>query len=168
MITEEELQKTNISLIYNISPVKNIITNVGAMIGNFCEEMVGSFYPKKISRKANIVITELLSNAVENIIDRESNIHLKLKIDKSRLRVHVANVANKQQYEKVRSHIDIINSSNDAKKLLENTIYNRKRMGMKGGLGLIRLVAENKFTLSVDYEEPYMRVESQFPLGGSS
>ncbi|GAG74867.1 unnamed protein product, partial [marine sediment metagenome] len=38
MITEEDLQKTNISLSYSISPVQNIICDLSALIGDFCEE----------------------------------------------------------------------------------------------------------------------------------
>ncbi|GAH15339.1 unnamed protein product, partial [marine sediment metagenome] len=37
---------------------------------------------------------------------------------------------------------------------------------LKGGLGLIRVVAENKFDISVDYKEPFLIVESQISLGG--
>lgn len=168
MITEEDLQKTNISFSYKISPVKNIICDLSAMIGEFCGELIGSFYPKNISKKTNVVVTELINNAVENITDEKSDIGLSVKINENVLYIRVMNVAARKQYEKVRAHIDTINSSNNVRKLLRDTIHARRSKEFKGGLGLIRLVAENKFRLSVGYKEPYLIVQSQFSLGGSN
>jgi hypothetical protein len=166
MITEEDLAKTNIALRYDISPVKNIIADLSGLIGNFCDELIGSFYPKIISKKANIVITELLDNAVENVRDAESNITLEIKINKDELCIKVINVADREQYENVRAHLSLINSSKDPRQLLADTIRQRRKDRKKGGLGLIRLVVENKFSIDVDYDNSFLIVESQIPLGG--
>ena len=168
MVTEEDLQKTNISFTYKISPVKNIICDLSAMIGEFCEELIGSFYPRNISKKSNVVITELINNAIENINDEESDIGLSVKISENLLFISVMNVADHDQYQVVKSHIDTINSSKNVRKLLRETIRERRNERLKGGLGLIRLVAENKFRLSAGYKEPYLIVRSQFSLGGSN
>jgi hypothetical protein len=168
MITEEELHKTNIAFSYTISPVKNIICDLSAIIGNFCEEAIGSFYPRKVSKKANIVITELLNNALENCNDDDSKVGLKLHVDEGNLIVKVVNPVNKEQYENVRAHVDRINSVNNIRTLLRETILERRKDRLKGGLGLIRLVAENKFKLSVDYKKPFLIVESQYVLGGEN
>jgi hypothetical protein len=166
MITEDELQKTKISFSYTISPAKNIICDLSAMIGNFCEETVGSFYPRKVSKKANIVITELLNNALENSNDSKSQIGIKLNVDEEQLSIKVINVVDQVQFEKVKAHVDKINSVENIRNLLRETILDRRKERLKGGLGLIRLVAENKFKLSVDYKKPYLIVESQYDLGG--
>ena len=168
MITEEDLAKTNISMKYDISPIKNIIGDLSGLLGNSCEELIGSFYPKNVGKKANVVITELLNNAVANNIDGESKIALELKIDKDRLWVKVINVARKEQFEKVKSHLDKINSAEDLKKLLAETIRLRRKDRLRGGLGLIRLAAENKFSISVDFDDPFLIVESRISLGGLS
>jgi hypothetical protein len=165
MITEEILRKTNISFTYIISPVKNVICDLSAMIGNFCEDAVGSFYPTKVGKKANVVVTELLNNALENINDGNSKIGLKLTIDENRLIIRVINVVTVQQFESVRHQVEKINSSADIKKVLKERIHERRKDRLKGGLGLIRLVAENKFKLSVGYKKPYLIMESQFSLG---
>jgi hypothetical protein len=168
MITEEELHKTNISFSYTISPVKNIICDLSAIVGDFCEEAIGSFYPRNVSKKANIVITELLNNALENCNDSDSKIGLKLHVDEGNLIVRVVNPVDKEQYESVRAHIDRINSVDNIRTLLRETILERRKDRLKGGLGLIRLVAENKFKLSVDYKKPFLIVESQYVLGGEN
>lgn len=168
MITEEELQKTNISFSYIISPVKNIICDLSAIIGNFCEEAIGSFYPRNVSKKANIVITELLNNALENCSDADSKIGLKLHVDEGNLIVRVINPVDNEQFENVRTHVDRINSVDNIRTLLRETILERRKDRLKGGLGLIRIVAENKFKLSVDYKKPFLIVESQYMLGGEN
>ncbi|MBA7549588.1 hypothetical protein ES705_42078 [subsurface metagenome] len=166
MITEEDLQKTNISLSYSISPVQNIICDLSALIGDFCEELIGSFYTRVVSKKANVVITELLNNAIENILDKDSGIILNVKINEDRLLIEVMNVVNRKQYEKVKAQVQKINSANNIRELLKETIQQRRGKRLKGGLGLIRVVAENKFNISVDYKEPFLIVESQISLGG--
>lgn len=166
MITEEDLQKTNISLSYSISPVQNIICDLSALIGDFCEELIGSFYTRVVSKKANVVITELLNNAIENILDKDSGIILNVKINEKRLLIEVMNVVNRKQYEKVKAQVKKINSANNIRELLRETIQQRRGKRLKGGLGLIRLVAENKFDISVDYKEPFLIVESHISLGG--
>ena len=75
MITEQELSKTEISVTYEISPVKNIIGDISSLLGNTCRELIGSFYPNNISRKTDIVITELLNNAIANNIDGTGKIN---------------------------------------------------------------------------------------------
>jgi hypothetical protein len=151
-----------------LSPSKNIIGDLSGLIGHFCEELIGSFYTRNISRKANIVITELFNNAVENSTDGESNIILELEINEDILIIRVKNVAERGQFESVKAHIDKINSATDKRKLLADTIRARRKKQLQGGLGLIRLVAENKFDVSVEYSSPYIVIESQFPLGGLS
>ncbi len=168
MITEEDLRKTSISMSFNISPVKNVICDLSAIIGNNCQELIGSFYPKIVSKKANIVVTELLNNAIENIIDKNSNVAVDLNINKDHLFITVKNVVNREQYEKVSEFINKINSTPDVKKLMAHTIRERRKGRLKGGLGLIRLVAENKFSLSLDYKKPFLILESQISLGGLS
>lgn len=166
MITEEDLQKTNISLSYSISPVQNIICDLSALIGDFCEELIGSFYTRVVSKKANVVITELLNNAIENMLDKDSGIILNVKINEDRLLIEVMNVVNRKQYEKVKAQVQKINSANNIRELLKETIQQRRNKRLKGGLGLIRVVAENKFNISVDYKEPLLIVESHISLGG--
>lgn len=166
MITEEDLQKTNISLSYSISPAQNIICDLSALIGDFCEELIGSFYTRVVSKKANVVITELLNNAIENILDKDSGIILNVKINEDQLLIEVMNVVNRKQYEKVKAQVKKINSANNIRELLKETIQQRRGKRLKGGLGLIRLVAENKFDISVDYKEPFLIVESHISLGG--
>jgi hypothetical protein len=168
LITEEDLATTKIRLRYDFSPTKNIIDDLSGLIGRFCEELIGSFYARNISRKANIVITELLNNAVENSSDENGNIAIELEIDETALAIRVKNMAKPEQYEKVKSHVDKINSATDTRKLLADTIRARRNNHLKGGLGLIRLVAENKFRVSVVYERPFITIESLFPLGGLS
>jgi len=168
LITQEELATTNITLRYDLSPVKNIIGDLSGLLGNFSDELIGAFYPKNVSKKANIVITELVNNAVVNSLEGDSKISLEIMINKDLLRIRVTSAAKRSQYRKVRDHINMINSTGDLRKLLAETIRERRKDRLRGGLGLIRLAAENKFTLSARYRAPYLVIDSQIGLGGLS
>ena len=168
MVTEEDLAKTSIALKYDLSPTKNIIGDLSGLLGSFCDQLIGAFYPRVISRKANIVISELFNNAVTNNVDENSRIVLELKVNQERLWIKVMNTAKKEQYKKVKAHVNRINSTDNLRKLLADTIHARRKDRLKGGLGLIRLAAENKFELSVGYRTPFLIVESHISLGGLS
>jgi hypothetical protein len=168
MVTQRELATTNISMRYDLSPIRNIIGDLSGLLGNFSDELIGAFYPKTVSKKANIVITELVNNAVINSPDSDGKITLEIMINKDLLRISVINVAKPSQYEKVKDHIKMINSADDLRELLAATIRERRKDRLRGGLGLIRLAAENKFTLSAHYRAPYLIVDSQIGLGGLS
>ena len=168
MITQEELAATNISMRYDLSPKRNIIGDLSGLLGNFSDELIGAFYPKNVSKKANIVITELVNNAVVNSTDGDSKVILEIMVNKDLLRIKVMNTAKRSQYRKVRDHIKMINSTGDLRTLLAETIRERRKDRLRGGLGLIRLAAENKFTLSAGYRAPYLTVDSQIGLGGLS
>jgi len=168
MITQEELATTVISMRYDLSPKRNIIGDLSGLLGNFSDELIGAFYPKNVSKKANIVITELVNNAVVNSTDGDSKVTLEILIKKDLLRIKVTNAAKRSQYRKVRDHIKMINSTGDLRTLLAETIRERRKDRLRGGLGLIRLAAENKFTLSAGYRAPYLTIDSQIGLGGLS
>jgi hypothetical protein len=168
MITQDELAATNISMHYDLSPIRNVIGDLSGLLGTFSDELIGAFYPKTVSKKANIVITELVNNAVVNSPDGDGKVALTIMINKDRLRISVTNSAKRSQYKKVKDHIKMINTTGDLKKLLADTIRERRKDRLRGGLGLIRLAAENKFALSARYRAPYLTVDSQIGLGGLS
>ena len=168
MVTQEELATTSINMRYDLSPIRNVIGDLSGLLGNFSDELIGAFYPKTVGKKANIVITELVNNAVVNSTDRNGKIILEIGIDGDVLCIRVANAANRSQYRKVRDHIRMINSADDLRKLLADTIRERRKDRLRGGLGLIRLAAENKFSLSARYRAPFLIIDSQIKLGGLS
>lgn len=168
MVTEAELATTSITMRYDLSPVRNVIGDLSGLLGTFSDELIGAFYSKTISKKANIVITELVNNAILNSADGEGKVILEIAINKGILRIRVINTADSSQYRKVKSHIDAINSAGDLRELLAHTIRERRKDRLRGGLGLIRLAAENKFKLSVRYRAPYLVIDSEIGLGGLS
>lgn len=168
MITEAELATTKIALSYTISPVKNIICDLSGILGNFNAELIGAFYPRLVSKRANIVITELVNNVLENIALSESPITLEVSLDGAWMDIRVRNVATPEQYAHVKQRVDLINNTEDLRQVLKETIRQRRQDRLKGGIGLMRLVVENKFRLATDYNEAesILTVHSQLDLGG--
>ena len=166
MITEQDLSQTCISTRYELSPVKNLIGDLSGLLGSFTDELLSAFFPRNISKKANIVITELVNNAVVNNTDENGKIVLETGINQEILFIRVTNTTDLDHYDAVRRHIERIMTSDNPQQLLAQTIRERRKERLRGGLGLIRLAAENKFELSADYEAPYLTVESRIALGG--
>ena len=96
-----------------------------------------------------------------------SQMMLDLDVNQDRLIIRVKNAVTSDQFDKVRVQVDRINQAEDLKRLMRDTIRERRRLKEKGGLGLIRLVAENKSQLSVSYEGGYLVVTSQLDVGGT-
>lgn len=167
MVTETDLAQTQLSMRYELSPVKNIIGDLSGLIASFCDEFLCAFYTRNTGKRANIVVTELFDNAVRNNSKPESNILLELAKDTDSLTISVGNRATKKQFATVRDHIEMINKTEDKRQLLAETINERRRERKRGGLGLMRLVAENKFDITVAYDEGMLRVTAVLDTGGA-
>ena len=165
MVNEADLQTTHIAMRYSISPKRNVIGDIGGLIAGFCEQLFSAFYSRLVSKRANTVITELFNNAIENSSDPGSAITLEVQIDGSVLQIRMTNAARPEQFEKVRKHVDLINST-DVRRLMAETIRERHKLQLKGGIGLMRLAVENKSRISVDYKNPVLTVGSEISLGG--
>ncbi|MCK6514505.1 DUF6272 family protein [Myxococcota bacterium] len=164
---ESQLAKANISISYAFSPIQFILCDLSGLIGNFCQELLGAFYPRIVSKRANILISELVTNVLQNTVEPTSQMMLDLDVNQDRLIIRVKNAVTPDQFDKVRVQVDRINQAEDLKRLMRDTIRERRRLKEKGGLGLIRLVAENKSQLSVSYEGGYLVVTSQLDVGGT-
>jgi hypothetical protein len=165
MVSEADLQTTHLAMRYSISPQKNVIGDIGGLIAGSCEQLVSAFYPRLVSKRTNTVITELFNNAIENTADPEGAITLEVQLNGAVLQIRMTNVARPEQFERVKKHIERINSV-DIRKLMADTIRERHRLQLKGGIGLMRLVLENKSRISADYKNPFLIVESEISLGG--
>jgi len=107
-----------------------------------------------------------LTESCRNTADENSKIVLETGINRKLLVIRVTNVARPEQYAAVWNRIERISTSEDPRKLLAQTIRERRKERLRGGLGRIRLAAENKFDLSAAYDAPYLTVESRIALGG--
>jgi anti-sigma regulatory factor (Ser/Thr protein kinase) len=126
------------------------------------------FYPMRVCKKANVVVTELVTNVLEHVSeqDQEGSILLELCIDQDRLVVGVTNRATAAQYETVRARLQEITQAADPKHLLRDTIRSRRADRLKGGLGLMRLAVENRFGLAATYDQGNLMVKAEFALKG--
>ncbi len=166
MIDDEALATTDISLSCHIGPLKNVVGDIGGIISRYSCELVGAFYPALVSRKVEVVLTELVDNVLKNYVDGDSGITVEMRIDTHDLTVRVSSVATREQFSKVKSIIDTMSDTQSVKGLLRKTIHQRRKERSRGGLGLLRLVAENRFDLNVTFDESVLAVESHIALGG--
>lgn len=156
-----------VGLSFNVAPLGEISGNLPRLLGESVLELLGMFYPPSIGKKANVVVTELVQNVLENIVDPASELHVELRVDGDALIVRVTNKASEAQYEGVRARVEALTGSHDAKKLFSSTLRARRADRLKGGLGLMRLVSENRFRLAVSYEHGLLTVQAAFPLRGN-
>lgn len=158
---------TRLGIAFNVAPLGDIDGNLPRLLGESILELLGMFYPSTVGKKANVVVTELVQNVIENIVDPYSELHLDLRVDGDALVVRVTNKATPEQYEGVRARVDALSGTTDAKKLFSTTLRARRADRLKGGLGLMRLVSENRFRLAVSYERGLLTMQAAFPLRGS-
>jgi hypothetical protein len=156
-----------IGISFNVAPLGDVSGHLPRLLGESILELLGMFYPSIVGKKANVVVTELVQNVIENIVDPHSELHLELRVDGDELLVRVSNKATPEQYEGVRARVDALSGEADAKQLLRTTLRTRRADRLKGGLGLMRLVSENRFRLAVTYERELLTMQAAFPLRGS-
>jgi hypothetical protein len=152
---------------FDIEPLHDVGDSLPRMLGDSLHELLGMFYSQTVGKKANVVVTELVQNVLENVIDPRSALHLELRVDGDALVVRVSNKATPEQYASVRERVAALSDAEDVRKLFTSTLRARRADRLKGGLGLMRLVSENRFRLSVSYDRDVLTMQAAFPLRGS-
>lgn len=158
--------QTSVSAAINIAPINHISGDVGGLLGNFLFQLLGMFYPRRICARANVVVTELITNVMEHASSREGQIGLSLTVDPQELVIKVSNSATQQEYEAIRARFEEISAAKDPKQLLAQTVYARHNDRAKGGLGLMRLAAESKFQLSTQYADGLLVIRAHLSMEG--
>lgn len=166
-LTAPELAATRFGMSFDIEPLHDMSNNLPRMLGESTLELLGMFFPHAVGKKANVVVTELVQNVLEHVVDPRSALHLELRVDEDALVVIVSNKATPEQYEGVRARVAALSGSEDVRKLFTTTLRTRRADRLKGGLGLMRLVSENRFRLAVSYDRELLTMQAAFPLRGS-
>lgn len=160
--------RTRLAVALRVAPVGDIRGNLATLLADSLPALLAMFYPPAISKKANVAVTELLQNVLENIVDPDSELQLDLRVDPDALVIEVRNKATAAQCAAVRGRIDALREAADPRRLLAETLRARRAGGLKGGLGLLRLVSENRFRLTVRDEDEHLTVQAEFPLRGTA
>lgn len=166
MIDEQQLATTGIKLNCEISPVGHVGDSVGAIVSSYVSNLVGAFYSRNTARKVNSALTELIDNVLSHSVDKSGALAVQVELNGNMLKVRVAGPASLSQYESVRDHVASIRSAPSSRDLFRRTIHERRKKRLRGGLGLLRLVAENKFDIKVAYDESILSVETEISVGG--
>ena len=168
MTLRSMMPATRVGVSLRVAPLGDIRGNLAALLGDALLSLLGMFYPPSIGKKANVVVTELIQNVLENIVDPESEMLLELNVDGDGLAVEVRNRATEDQFAAVRARVEALASSADPQRLLGDTLRARRADRLKGGLGLLRLVSENRFRLAARYEQGHLTVSAAFALRGTA
>ena len=155
-----------INLSYQFGPIKDIRHIISEVMGNFNEELFKIFYSRIISKRINTIISELINNVLANTKDKDSYFGVKISTFDNQVKIVVKNRVTLQQYNLVKKHVKMINNYSTPKKLLEKTIKERRQKELRGGLGLIRIVSEERVKLQVRYfnNNSYMSVITRIKL----
>jgi len=157
---------TRLGVTVTVAPLGDVRGNIATLLGQSLHELLTMFYPPAVGKKANVAVTELIQNVIQNVLDADSELGLDLRVDDGLLVVRVRNKATAAQYEAVRARVDALTASAAPKHLFTETLRRRRAERLKGGLGLMRLVAENRFRLAVSYEQEHLTMQAAFPLRG--
>jgi len=163
----ESSPATRLGVTVTVAPLGDVRGNIATLLGQSLHELLTMFYPPAVGKKANVAVTELIQNVIQNVLDVDSELGLDLRVDQDALIVRVRNKATPAQYEAVHARVDALAASVAPKDLFTATLRRRRADRLKGGLGLMRLVAENRFRLAVSYEQEHMTMQATFPLRGN-
>lgn len=157
---------TSLGWSLTLSPLSDVRGNLAATLGESLIGLLTMFFPPALCKKANVVVTELVQNVIDNVSDPDSGMRLDLRIDGETLYVCVTNKATAEQYATVKQRVEEIAASDDPKRLFADTLRARRVQRLRGGLGLIRLVSENRFRLSASYAGEHLTMQAILPLRG--
>lgn len=158
---------TRIGVSFRVAPLGDINGDLANLLGRGFLDLLSMFYPTRVGKKANVVVTELIQNVVQNVAFPDSELRLELHIDADALIVRVTNKATPAQYADVRDRVAALDACDDPRRLLTATLRARRADHLRGGLGLMRLVSENHFRLAVSYDAELLTMQAAFPLRGS-
>ncbi len=127
--------QTSVSAAINITPINHISGDVGGLLGNFLFQLLGMFFPRRVCARANVVVTELITNVMEHASSRDGEIGLVLTVNPQELVIEVSNSATTEEYEAIRGRFEEIANAKDPKQLLARTVYERHNERRRGGLG---------------------------------
>lgn len=164
MITEEELAKTSMTVSYSFAPLRNIVCDLSGLVANAVRELIEAFYPRLAGRRVDVLLTELIDNIIQNVVDGDSRMFVDITVNEGELRVQTRNIVDGEHYEAVRRHVELINSADDLRALMRRTIKERRQQRLAGGLGFMRLVHENKFAITVDYRDRYLVIDARLDM----
>lgn len=158
---------TSVGWSLSVAPLGDIRGNLAATLGESLGGLLGMFYPPTLCKKANVVVTELIQNVIDNAADPTSGVRLDLRIDRDTLQVEVTNKATAEQFAVVKDRVEQIAAAPDPKRLFAETLRSRRVQRLRGGLGLIRLVSENRFRLSASYAGEHLTMQAILSLRGA-
>ena len=116
-----------------------------------------------LSGQRRLVVTELVTNVIQHASELDGEVRLDLRIDPSGLVIKVANKVTLDEYRTVKAVFDEIFAAEDPRELFARTVRGRRIDKQRGGLGLIRLTAENKFHLSTQHVDGVLVIQATFP-----
>lgn len=163
----EQPDGTRFGLSFSLAPLSDVRGNLATALGEALTSMLAMFYPTILCKKANVVVTELVQNVIDNVYDPRSGMRLDLSIDGDVLQVRVTNKVTPDQFDAVRARVEQLAHVEDPKRLFAETLRSRRMQRLKGGLGLIRLVSENRFRLTASYADHHMTMQAVFSLRGA-
>lgn len=154
----------DVSVELTVGPLSSITRDLPGLLSDTVLALLGMLYPLRVARKAAAVVSELVGNALENVVDPSSSFHLSTRIDGRTLVCSVRNTATPEAYAAVRDRVAALSNAESARELLRQAVRARRPQRLKGAFGLLRLVSENHFTLRVSYEGSELTVRAEYPL----
>jgi hypothetical protein len=161
---EAKLAKTQLRSTLRLSPTASATGDLAGILGGHLLELMGMFYDRVVCRRANVAVTEFVTNALSNAVDPAGELRVDVSVDADALVVEVSNKVDDPGYAAVEARVRRINESEDVKALMRETINHRRARRLKGGLGLLRLTSENRFVLSVRRDGEYMTLRAEHAL----
>lgn len=164
-LPELDRAQTSVSAAITISPIHHISGDAGGLLGEFFLKFLGMFYPTRSCARANVAVTELITNVMEHAAARDGELRLVLTANPQELVIDVSSNATVAEFEVVQRRLEELAAAKDPMQQFAATVHARHRERQEGGLGLMRLVAESKFRLTAQYAHGLLSIRAHLNHG---
>jgi hypothetical protein len=162
---KKRTERLDLSL--SLSAVDDVHHRFSTVVAAAYASVLGELTTRAVSKKIDVLASELVGNVLEHSTGKKAPLRVDLQTRPGFLQLRVTNRVSASVCDRIKRHVATIRRAADPKTLMAETMETRRAKGQMGGLGLIRLVAETKATLSVSYNKTskLMRVTAQVPMG---
>jgi hypothetical protein len=126
------------------------------LTSNYWEEILKIRYSISLSKKVNVILNELLNNAIKYTDNKENDIEIYLDADEQKVEISVANSAELEKIKKFKELVSKLKNKEELKFLLKEKTENKDI----DGFGLIKLIMQNFCNLDLEINENYVVVKA--------
>ena len=131
-------------------------------ISESCSKIITLNYSKDFFYKVDIIIKELLKNAINNNKDESRNIIVDIELKEDKVVFSFSNIASREDFESLKNYLEKLKDDSFAHSHFIEVIKKQRIDNTTGGLGLNRIFKEKDCNrMDVNFDNEYLTVTAE-------